>query len=130
MKYIFAIIVSLVLVSAYSCDDYIETGIEGRWQMTKIEKADGEVVKVDTIYYSFKKGVFQYLTLTTETTSIYVMGLYTEKNDSLHLELKEYIGDFNQWGLGVYTRGYKVEKQSSTKMTLNFEDDIYHFRKY
>lgn len=129
MKYIFIVITLVLAVLSYSCDDYIETGIEGRWQMTKIEKSGGEIVKVDTIFYSFKKGAFQYLLLDTETSSHYIMGLYTE-NDSLRLELKEFIGDFDHWGAGVYTRNYKVETQSSTKMVLNYQDDKYYFRKY
>jgi len=98
--------------------------------MTKIEKSDGSVVNVDTIFYSFKKGVFQYLTLQSTTASIASLGLYTEKNDSLFLNVNTYQATLSDWGEGVYTRDYKVEKQSSTKLILNYQEDLYHFRKY
>lgn len=129
MKYILAIITTLFLLVSCS-DDYFETGIEGQWQMTNMELEDGSLVTIDTIFYSFKKGVFRYTKLFSDTEGTSYMGMYSEKNDSLYVDLREWKNGFSDWGKDVYSRGYKVERRTSRRMSLNYRDTIYHFRIY
>jgi len=129
MRYI---LIVFALILCTSCgDDYIEKGIEGQWQMTDMEIPDGTTVKIDTIFYSFKKDVFRYLTLKTEINSVNYMGMYSEKNDSLYVDIRtDLSNNFSDWGENVHSRGFKVERRKSTRMTLNHRDTLYHFKKY
>lgn len=131
MKYIRLIVVACLFFFSFSCgDDYIENGIEGRWQMTKVIKADGTELTVDTIFYNFKKGVFQYQKLTSPNKSSYSMGIYKEYKDSLYLEMREHtVLVYSDWN-GDSIRTYRIQQQNSTRMELEFNDDMYYFRKY
>ncbi|MDR1810204.1 MAG: lipocalin-like domain-containing protein [Prevotella sp.] len=139
-----SVFIAVTLLLFSSCDDYLETGIEGQWQMTKIVKADGSEQSVDTIYYLFKKGVFKYLWMKTDLEPHRVFGLYSEHNGKLDLnvsdswtsdwDLKAYFGAS---GLGweaydddsKYKRTYNI-KRTSSALELEFEGDRYIFRKY
>ena len=124
-------------VSFFSCEDYIEKGIEGQWQMTKVIETDGSEHAVDTIYYGFKKGVFKYMRMKTEFTSFDYYGQYTERDGKLKLVLsdpwsncEECNGDDLYWGIGQYERIYNVQKRTSSTLELEFNGELYIFRKY
>ncbi|MFR9166692.1 MAG: lipocalin-like domain-containing protein [Dysgonomonas sp.] len=129
MKVYLIVILSFLLVPIFfSCsDDYIENGIEGKWQMTKIVKEDGRELTVDTIFYNFKKGVYMYQRSTNKGFT-YSTGLYEEKSDSLYLDIR-YGNNPVEWN-GDSLRVYKIEKRKSTRMELVYQNDKYLFRKY
>ncbi len=129
MKHI-AISIIIIIGLFYSCDDYVETGIEGRWQLTKIQQSNGDEIKVDTIFYSFKKDVFQYLKLKTDITWGYCFGVFSERNDSLIIDVREYSEFIKDHWDGETYRGFKVLKKSSSKMELDYMNNVYYLRKY
>ncbi len=132
MKYFILSIVLCLCFFLPSCgDDYFETGIEGKWQLTKVVDNQGVETRVDTLFYSFKKGAFQYLRLNSDISSSYSYGLYFERNDSLIIQNVLEYGDFilEHWN-GEASRGFKINKKTSSKMELDYKDNVYFLRKY
>ncbi|GAB6012864.1 lipocalin-like domain-containing protein [Viscerimonas tarda] len=135
MKYWFSILLlASVGLFFFSCEDYIEKGIEGQWQMTKVVEADGAEHKVDSIFYLFKKGVFKYMRMETGLDSFYAFGAYAENNNKLELEIKEFWsecnGDCLHWGENTFERTYDIKKKTSSALELEFNGEVYVFRKY
>jgi hypothetical protein len=132
--YCLLLIISSLSAGFLSCDDYLETGIEGQWQMTKVLKSDGSEQRVDTIYYLFKKGVFKYLRMETDLKSFYGFGQYREHDGKLDLNFTDpWTGVYDNclyWGIGVNSRTYDLKKHTSSALELEFEGDRYIFRKY
>jgi hypothetical protein len=122
-----------------SCEDFVERGIEGQWQMTKMIKANGNEQPVDTVYYMFRKGVFKYLRMETDLNSYYAFGQYNEHNGKLELNLTDFWSEPHQAGLywgtdagGEYItkRTYELKRRTSSALELEFEGERYIFRKY
>lgn len=133
MKYILFLITTLLLVCV-SCDDYVEKDIEGQWQMTKIIRADDTVEKVDTVFFSFKKGVFRYLRSETDISSFWAYGNYSRSGESLWIKVDESTfapSDCIQClGWDQLERTYTVTKRNSSDLELKYNGDLFVFRKY
>ena len=141
VKYIAWIIAVLGLAWLFfsSCDDYLETGIEGQWQMTKIIKADGTEQAVDTVFYKFKKDVFQYQILLNDLAPYSEYGNFKESGDKLTIKIKDTVCLFGtcEPGTGEETEEpvfvewvFTVKKHTSNKLELQFDDELLLFRKY
>lgn len=125
---------SIMFVFASCGDDYIESGIEGRWQLRQVTSPDGQAATVDTVFYSFKKKVFEYRQLDTPTQPSGCFGTYNLTDDILEIKIdnESYFPDnqepYLNWdGL---TRTYRVLKQTSSKMELEYAGSTFCFRKY
>ena len=136
MKYFMYILFSVFLsLSFFSCsDDYREKGIEGQWQMRKIIDENGNEQHVDSIFYLFKKGVFKYIKMEDDLNPINAYGSYTENDNMLTIEVLEIqsICPENEclhWD-GEDKRTFTIKKRNSSAMELEFNNDLYVFRKY
>jgi len=121
-----------------SCDDYVERGIEGMWQMKKIIKTDGSEEAVDTLYYSFKKGLFKYTYMEDDLNAVYHYGNYEESDGKLIVEIGKsicLIGNCDRYPLEESDSDkvkwvFEVKKRTSSTLELMFNDELLLFRKY
>ncbi|WP_281695614.1 MULTISPECIES: lipocalin-like domain-containing protein [Bacteroidaceae] len=118
----------------------------GKWQLREYQYPDGEVQKVDSIFYGFQKGSFLaycmnesgsyesfygYYKLKDDEISITLWPDNSSGNEAAHEELvnsasyKKFFG----WG-DTGERTFKVEELTNKKMRLNYEGTKYVFRKY
>lgn len=124
----------VLLFSLPSCDDHIENGIEGRWQLQEVKSVEGVVTKVDTVFYSFKKDVFEYLKLTTPTSSFQCFGLYEYNGNILKITVdadsfeSEECNSCFDWE--TYQRTFTITQQTPSRLVLYLEGEEYIFRKY
>lgn len=137
MKYFCSVILFACCLSVFffSCsDDYIEKGIEGQWQMRKVVKSDGSEQKVDSLFYLFKKGVFKYIIMETDLDSYIVFGTYSKDGDKLLIKVEPLTipngcEDCLQWE-GELDREFTIKKESSSALELQYNEDLYIFRKH
>lgn len=127
--------ICLILFIVASCgDDYIENGIEGRWQLRQVTLPDGHTTQVDTIFYSFKKDVFKYQMLSTPVQVSGFFGMYSEQGDLLEITIdpSSYFPDGDKPDLDWETlnRTYRIKTRTSSKMELEHSGSTYSFRKY
>lgn len=119
-----------------SCEDYIETGIEGQWQLRKVVDAEGVEHSVDTIFYAFKKDVFRYLSLKPGVvdTTFTCFGNYKEEGDSLFISVVQ--SSFQPWDCldcldwSELNKHFFVKKHKGNSLELVSEGVQYIFRKY
>lgn len=128
------VLLSVVLLLSSCGDDYKESGIEGQWQLQTIETAKGKSVKVDTVFYSFKKDVFRYLRLKTNTQTFTCFGNYSVSDEKLEINVNRDSFEPNDDTAGLdwdtLIRTFTIKKHSSSTLELEFEGDTYYFRKY
>lgn len=122
------------LLSLYSCGDDENSNLEGRWQLNKIETSGGKTQNVDTIFYTFKKNVFQYLKLTSDTDTFMGFGNYTISEGEIKVELvwdtfRPYECD-TCLGWSSLSRNFTVKKNTTSALQLESEGEILYFRKY
>lgn len=120
-----------------SCgEDFVETGIEGQWQLKHKVDANGGIHPVDTIFYSFKKNVFRYLKRNSDVdgdVSI-CFGNYTESEGRIAIKIEE--GTFEPWqwrpnfDWETYSREFVIKKHKNNRLELNLGDTLYVLRKY
>jgi len=127
-------VIVLFMFFLVSCSDSEQKEIEGRWQLRQMTSPAGKVSEVDTIFYSFKKNVFEYRQLDTSMESSGCFGMYSLENDKLEITVDDesYFPDdcepYLDWENA--TRIYDVRNTTSSKMDLEYAGIIYSFRKY
>lgn len=122
-------------ISVSSCgDDYKESGIEGQWRLRQVEAPDGSRTDVDTIFYSFKKNVFRYLKLKTETQAFSCYGNYSQSGDNLNIEISresfEPKDDEESLDWQGLNRTFTIRKHTSSVLELESQGNIYYLGKY
>ncbi len=122
------------ILGFYSCSDDENSNLEGRWQMSQMETADGTKHDVDTIFYSFHKNVFQYLKLTSDTDTFMGFGNYSVMGGEIKVDLvwdsfRPYECD-TCLGWNSLSRSFFVKKNTSSDLELESEGEILYFRKY
>ncbi|NDW09172.1 lipocalin-like domain-containing protein [Dysgonomonas sp. 520] len=124
--YIYLLILAFCSCFFVSCEDYEYTEIEKQWQLRE-KKINDQTIPVDTVFYSFRKGVFRHLLLTSETTSVESFGVYNKDGNSLQIELKtrEVYVDWDE-----NTRSFQIEKLNGSDLIMEYNDTTYIFRKY
>lgn len=136
IKRIVSFFLILVSVCLYSCgDDFQESGIEGRWQLNTIESVDSkEIIRVDTVFYSFKKNVFEYLKLTSPVQYFHCFGNYETNGDRLNIKIDkdsfEPSGCDTCFDWSSTEKSFLINKHTSSKLELESEGIVYSFRKY
>lgn len=128
------IFILFVLILGVSCRDDENAKIEGRWQLTQIVTVDGNKQDVDTIFYSFKKDVFQYLKLTSDTETFMGFGNYKISGSEIKVDLdwdsfRPYECD-TCLGWGSLSRSFVIKKNTSSILELESEGEVLYFKKY
>lgn len=129
-------ILSIVLLSMqfFACKDYVETDIEGQWQLQKIVYSDGKEHQVDTVYFGFKKEVFRYVKLLSEDESFTCFGNYRRDGKQLKVMIPSGSVDLStgHFDWGVETRTFVVKKHSGSVLELEADDtsELMILRKY
>lgn len=128
-------ILTVLFCTLSSCEDYLERGIEGRWQLLEIKSLDtGTSSRVDTVFYSFDRDVFQYLKLTTPTESFEAFGMYKQDGDKLRIWVDK--KTFKPWDCFTCfdwestERIFTVKYHSSSRLILDWEGQEFIFRKF
>lgn len=127
-------ILSVFLLSFYSCSDDENSNLEGRWQLNQMITADGQTQNVDTIFYSFHKNVFQYLKLTSDTETFMGFGNYTVSGGEIKVDLdwdsfRPYECDTClKWN--SLSRSFLVKKNTSSTLELVSDGETLYFKKY
>jgi len=123
---------SLLLISCG--DDFKESGIEGRWQLQKKQTADGTIVQVDTVFYSFKKNVFEYLKLTSPTEYYHIFGNYSTEGQSVSISIAEDSAEPKDcqvcFDWDTLQRSFLIKDHTSSRLELESGGTVYFFRKY
>ncbi|MEN9919276.1 MAG: hypothetical protein RL662_1712 [Bacteroidota bacterium] len=108
--------------------------IEGRWQLTEIRTSGGVIKRVDTVFYSFRKNVFEYLKLTTPTQYFHIFGNYRIVDSQLAIEIdtnsfepKDCSSCFD-WDTNI--EKYSIRELNTSHLELESESTIYTFIKY
>lgn len=121
----------ICLLGFIACSKDTDDKLEGKWQIQQVE-ADGNVQKVDTIFYNFQTSLFQYqIYIPQSDTYIGRYGFKTLKGDNgLALEL-EANSDFIQYTDWTSTeRTFTIEEVTGSKLILSSDGKRYTFRKF
>ena len=138
MRKLFYLITCLTLIQLFvvSCDDYIETGVEGQWQLHKTVDENGKEQVVDTIYYSFKKNVFRYLKLLSDVEGDTFTCFGNYHKDGSRLIVDSIIPTtFSPWQCydcldwDELYKEFTIEKHKGNKLELTSGGILYVFRK-
>lgn len=128
IKKIITFVAALLLLVA--CNNDIDDKLQGKWQLQKVE-TDGNVQKVDTIYYNFLNGLFQYQVF-QPAKDVYLSSLgykYTEVEDQLKLEINDKgFLPLTDWTSAVRT--FTIEKSTVKELILSSDGKRYTFRKF
>ncbi|MFV0467856.1 MAG: lipocalin-like domain-containing protein [Dysgonomonas sp.] len=133
LPFLINISICLILASIFSsCEDYVYKDIEGQWKLTEKYVSGGEIEKVDTVFYSFKKNVFKFLskTNTDDVNNIHCFGNYTKEGNILNIELIEstFRNGVPDWD--NLKRTYTIKSYSKSNLILEYKDTTYIFVKY
>lgn len=123
----------ICFLSLYSCSDD-NANLTGRWQLNRIESADGRQQNVDTVFYAFDRKVFQYLKLTTETTTFVAFGNYVITGSEISIDVVR--DTFEPYecdtclGWSNLSRTFTIRKNSSSALELESEGEVLYLKKY
>ena len=122
-----------VFLFLIACDNDTEKRIEGKWQLKFNELSNGDIEKVDSVFYNFQKESFSAICLLNNGQYESFFGNYTLKENKISINLlPEYEGVlYNKYfGWNNWQREFTIDKLNSTIMQLNFQGNIANFRKY
>jgi hypothetical protein len=122
---------SICLAGFVACSKDMEDKLDGKWQMQQIE-ANGNVQKVDTIFYNFQTSLFQYQ-IYDSRKNVYPSGygFKTMKGDNeLLLELEASDDFLKQTDWASKERTFTIEKVTGKELVLTGEGKRYTFRKF
>ncbi len=139
-KILFSVFIFLFFLS---CSDEPEHRISGQWQLKEITE-NGLTSKVDTLFYSFQRGVifaftalinpdstsisYGYLDFPSEREMVISMDTTKDTSGSYYLNMP---GDFKRLsGWDDYTQQFRIEKIDHKKLILSSASKIYYFNKY
>lgn len=133
--YLFSILIIASLLA--SCSDDDNKKIIGKWQLRTVEY-EGEVTKVDTVWYNFQSDMlFMYQLYDAASDSYIVQYGYRKYLDDNNLEMKfsqgyPFIDDtflpYTDWK--EMTRIFKILHIKGNKLILLSDDKTYTFRKF
>lgn len=131
MKQIYILLLVVVAVVT-SCTDDSESTLRGRWQLQSYRLPDSQIVRCDSLFYSFDSGVAQ---LQNNSSDHHCFGSYLLMNNRLEIalipggayklpELKQ------QYHWNDSIRSFEVMKLTSDQMQLMSGDTILLFRAF
>ena len=117
------------------CDNSLEQQLEGKWQLKEVRQPEGQMERVDTVWYNFQTSLFEYQLYVPALDSM--RNLYGYKTllgaDSLELELISYFNttqDFlplTDWS--APKRLFRIVEQRGDRLVLESDGKEYHFKK-
>ncbi|MDD4514254.1 lipocalin-like domain-containing protein [Massilibacteroides sp.] len=130
IRYLLAVL-SLGVLLFVSCSKDDDDKLEGKWQLQQVE-TDGQIIKVDTVYYNFQTSLFLYQIYIPATDGMrHCYGFKTWDGDKqllLELEGGNSFLPYTDWK--EVTESFTVETLTNSKMILNRENKRYVFRKF
>jgi membrane protease YdiL (CAAX protease family) len=128
----------LFLPLLMSCGEhYPKDELFGKWQLAEVQKGDGNVQQVDTIWYNFQYALFMYQVFIPQTNSyVACYGFRTEAKDGyfrLTLGTKQpdeaFRNRYTDWALTEQL--FRIEKHSRSELILINENGVeYRFRRF
>lgn len=129
-------LVALVLgLACGGCDNSLEQKLEGKWQLKEVKRQEGQVERVDTVWYNFQTSLFEYQLYVPALDSM--RNLYGYKTllgaDSLELELISYFNTtqnflpLTDWSASK--RLFRIVEQRGDRLVLESDGKEYHFKK-
>jgi hypothetical protein len=123
---------SICLAGLAACSKDMDDKLDGKWQIRQIE-ANGNVQKIDTIFYNFQTSLFQYQIYDSRTNTYpNRYGFKTIKGDNkLLLQLETSDGFLKQTDWTSNERTFTIEKVTGRELILTGENNKrYTFRKF
>ena len=134
MKQMLILICSLFLMS--SCSKDTEDKLMGKWQLREVVFSDGEVQKVDTVWYNFQTSHFMYQ-IYDGSTNVYRRSYgynRVEEENRLWLQLisdprpvKEFL-EYTDWTSNP--RIFTIDKLTRRELILSGDGKQYMFHKF
>ncbi|MCL2651834.1 MAG: lipocalin-like domain-containing protein [Candidatus Azobacteroides sp.] len=94
------ILLPVLLVSCgYSMDYYEHHKLDGMWQLKTVQDAEGNVIPVDTVYYSFHREViFSFTVLENPKQALYPFYGYIDmpSDNKVHVQIDNKFDDNNR----------------------------------
>lgn len=126
-KYLIVLIAAAFMLS--SCEDYTYENIEGQWQLREVV-TEASTQKVDTVFYSFRKGVYRHLLRISATETTESFGMYDKTDQTLGITVKVNPGGVNLDWDGRNERQFDIVKLDKSELILKYKDITYYFRKF
>jgi hypothetical protein len=135
-------LLAIFMFGIFSCSDDIDHKINGQWQLKTIDE-NGVISQVDTVFYSFQRGmIFSFTTLVNpDSTSIsygyisfpaeneLLISLDTTRNEDGYLY--NVVGDFKELsGWDNLYNLFTIESIDNKNMVLSSDGKIYSFKKH
>lgn len=149
MKIVVKIFLIFCALSLVSCDDLftqskgIQKDFDGKWQLKYMEDEDGNISKVDTVYYNFQNNLFDYQMYLTKDSILGVFGHCVYSGDTeITITLDGYAYRMNYYkypagydflpvvGWNDTNRTYKIEQITGSELRLTYENIKYVFCKF
>ncbi len=132
MKAFCALIFSFLMLSMVACSDE-DSQITGKWQLRQYEYPNGDVQKVDSVFYNFQKGTFSAICINNSGGYDTFFGRYALLSDKISINLLDgYEGEtfekYLNWEDGV--RVFTIINLTSKQLLLGYNDSLSVFRKY
>lgn len=127
VKSLMTILGVLLLVA---CSNDTDHKLNGKWQLQSVE-AGGDIHPVDTVFYNFQNGLFEYQIVNRSGSPVATsFGYKTIKDDNqllLELEDKNILPKTDWTSL---ERTFTVEKSTVKQLILSDDGKRYTFRKF
>ena len=128
-KKLIPLLLITLAVSLTNCLNY-ESRYDGQWQLQTVE-ADGDLIKVDTVWYRFQTILFNYKVYDPHA-GIYhdcsgFINEYNDKKVTIQLQDKSFL-KYTDWTSDERT--FDVERISGGKLVLSSDGKRYTFRKF
>lgn len=136
----FCLLLSVLLVS---CDQYRDFRLDGMWQLKTVEDVDGNIVQIDTVYYSFQReAVFSYTVLENLKYAMPPVYGYVDmpSDNEVHVLIDSRSGSRSgslEWFLGLsgwssHDVIFEIKKYNNTDLVLFDEGNgkTYTFKKF
>lgn len=132
-----AVVICLLLLLA-SCSKDSEDKLMGKWQLKEVVDPQGEIQRVDTVWYNFQTSIFMYQ-INEPSSGEYVYRISygynrVEEDNRLWIQLisdPQPINDFLEYtDWSSAQRTFIIEKLSGKDLILSSDNKQYIFRKF
>ncbi len=128
-------IIFCLILFFVSCSKDTEDKLEGKWQLREVS-VNGQVEKVDTVFYNFQTVLFMYQIYDKATDKYsHIYGFKTlEENNKLSLEMNSPADSIpifllkTDWDSKI--KDFVIDKVSGSQLILTSGAKRYTFRKY
>lgn len=132
-----AVVICLLLLLA-SCSKDTEDKLMGKWQLKEVVDPQGDIQRVDTVWYNFQTSIFMYLIYEPSSGEYAYRRSYgynrVEEDNRLWIQLisdpqpvNEFL-EYTDWSSAQQT--FIIEKLSRKDLILSSDNKQYIFRKF